>query len=268
MKQPLLHARTKAQLDLFLTAPSHGLILSGPVGIGKLHIASWIAQALNTDMHIVQKEEDLKTITIEQIRGLYSLTKTGRQQIVIVDEAQDMVLAAQNAFLKLLEEPPENTTFILTTANYEDLLPTIRSRTQAISVIEPTEAQFQEYFEDSSVDFLKRIRALGFRPAMVSESTEVESALTIVEQAKQFYAGDTYARHLLLITNNYERDWSKRILSALQRIVGSLIALKSTDVMALKKLAKQAQLLDETTVNIAAKPGSTKAHLTKLAEML
>ena len=52
----------------------------------------------------------------------------GRRRVVIVDEADALVPAAQNALLKTLEEPPSASMFILVTRAPDLLLPTVRSR--------------------------------------------------------------------------------------------------------------------------------------------
>jgi len=53
-------------------------------------------------------------------------------RVAIIKDAQAMNPAASNAFLKVLEEPPEQTTLILTARHTSDLLPTIVSRCQHI----------------------------------------------------------------------------------------------------------------------------------------
>jgi len=52
----------------------------------------------------------------------------GRKRVFIIDEAHMLSNSANNAFLKTLEEPPENTIFILATTEPGKMLPTIRSR--------------------------------------------------------------------------------------------------------------------------------------------
>ena len=52
----------------------------------------------------------------------------GRKRVFIIDEAHMLTPAANNAFLKTLEEPPENTVFILATTEPGKMLATIRSR--------------------------------------------------------------------------------------------------------------------------------------------
>ncbi len=56
----------------------------------------------------------------------------GRFKVAIVTDADAMNASAANAFLKLLEEPPAQTVFILTTSQPESLLPTIVSRCQRL----------------------------------------------------------------------------------------------------------------------------------------
>ncbi|TVQ61092.1 MAG: AAA family ATPase [Phycisphaerales bacterium] len=53
-------------------------------------------------------------------------------KVFIIDEAELLAGAAQNAILKTLEEPPEGTVVILLTASEDRLLPTIRSRCQRV----------------------------------------------------------------------------------------------------------------------------------------
>lgn len=68
---------------------------------------------------------------VDFIRGLDSLlhqVETYRRKVVIFDEVHMFTTAAQAAFLKILEEPPQNTSFILVTTEPEKLGNTIRSR--------------------------------------------------------------------------------------------------------------------------------------------
>jgi len=53
-------------------------------------------------------------------------------RVVIILGVEKLTSEAANALLKLLEEPPDDVTFILTTSNSENVLPTIRSRCQHI----------------------------------------------------------------------------------------------------------------------------------------
>jgi DNA polymerase III subunit delta' len=75
-------------------------------------------------------------ILIEHIRALRSEFKltsySGGWRIVLISQADSIRVQAANAFLKLLEEPPENVMFILTSSKESRILPTILSRCQVL----------------------------------------------------------------------------------------------------------------------------------------
>lgn len=135
------------------------LIFSGPAGIGKRMTALALAQLVNclspqaedacgacaackriargvhADVPLIEPGES-GAIKIEQIREVIERSAyrpfEGRRRVVIIDNAEQIVPAAQDALLKTLEEPPSSTTFVLVTAAPELLLPTIRSRCQRL----------------------------------------------------------------------------------------------------------------------------------------
>jgi DNA polymerase-3 subunit delta' len=136
----------------------HGLILSGPEGIGKHTCALAIAKALNCtkalrddfcnecsscrkinsgahpDVITLSVEDEATQIKIAQVRHLLAMLNLqpleGRNKVFIIDPADLLNPEAANALLKGLEEPPPNTFFILITVNVHELLLTLRSRCQ------------------------------------------------------------------------------------------------------------------------------------------
>jgi DNA polymerase III subunit delta' len=95
----------------------------------------------------------------EQIKALGKQTKYGPYEgkwlFVIIEQADTMTTEAANSFLKLLEEPAERTTFILSTFNENALLATIISRCQKIGFdyVEPP-AVLTEYAKLADLDFI------------------------------------------------------------------------------------------------------------------
>ena len=90
-----------------------------------------IARGVHPDV-LVLEPGDNASIKIEQIRDVVDRAQyrpfEGKRRVVIIDGADALASAAQNALLKTLEEPPSMSAFILVTARPDVLLPTILSR--------------------------------------------------------------------------------------------------------------------------------------------
>ena len=94
------------------------------------------------DITIIEKEtaikQNINTIGIEEVRNmqkkLFLKPIRGKTKTVILEDAQLLTIIAQNALLKALEEPPNNTIIILSTESIEPLLPTIISRCKIIEI--------------------------------------------------------------------------------------------------------------------------------------
>lgn len=125
----------------------HSIIITGPDEKGREETVSKILQqnggnqkgALNLDTLVVKQED---AIGIEIVREIKTwLSKKAYQEkkrFIIIYQAQNLTVEAQNALLKTLEEPPENTVIVLTTDNRYQLLPTIISRCQILHLSKNT----------------------------------------------------------------------------------------------------------------------------------
>jgi DNA polymerase-3 subunit delta' len=90
-----------------------------------------IARGVHPDVLIVEPG-DSGSIKIDQVRDIVDRANyrpfEGRRRVVIFDDADALVPAAQNALLKTLEEPPPSSVFVLVTARPDVLLATVLSR--------------------------------------------------------------------------------------------------------------------------------------------
>ena len=88
--------------------------------------------ASHPDLHILQARNRMRQISVDHtrdlIRKIQHTPNAGDRKVAIVVEVDRMNQEAANAFLKTLEEPPSNTSIILTTAKPNALLDTIVSR--------------------------------------------------------------------------------------------------------------------------------------------
>lgn len=90
------------------------------------------------------------SIPIAQIRRISSwarLTSTSQKKVVIIENADQMQETSRNALLKILEEPPENIVFILTTTRRGAVMPTILSRVRTYAFIERNTLQQKKVVE-------------------------------------------------------------------------------------------------------------------------
>jgi len=154
---------------------SNSLIFSGPKGIGKKTLAFFFIKNIfyflsnknlinhhinliynNTHPNIkyLRKDFDKKTnkiktsISIEQIRNLenffYQSSLYNLPKFILIDSADDLNKNSANALLKILEEPKDNTFFILITHQLSNLLPTLRSRCVKFYIKKPNFNQFNQ----------------------------------------------------------------------------------------------------------------------------
>lgn len=86
------------------------------------------------------------SIPVSQIRNFSSwahLSSQDKKKILIIENADLMSESARNALLKILEEPPQDVVFILTTTRRSSMLPTILSRVRTYNFFERTVEQQQ-----------------------------------------------------------------------------------------------------------------------------
>lgn len=90
------------------------------------------SRGLHPDIVQINKQNKKRDILVDQIRDLkrdvIRVPGEASMKAYIINEADSMNTAAQNAFLRILEDPPGSTVFILRTDNPIALLPTVRSR--------------------------------------------------------------------------------------------------------------------------------------------
>jgi len=129
---------------------------------------------------------------VDDLRAIIEMVKyppaVGRYKVYIIDEVHMLSTAAENAFLKTLEEPPEHAIFILATTDPQKVRSTIRSRCMQLN--------FRRVTEEELVEGMKRICAKrGIHATDDALSTiasradgSVRDALSILEQCTA--AGD------------------------------------------------------------------------------
>jgi len=133
--------------------PPHALLIAGPVGAGKRTAALVFAKAAmcphrqghlacgkcrvctsfdagtNPDLTVVDCEKSIKVEAVRELRELaFANPVSAVRRVFVIMDADKMTPQAQNALLKLFEEPPPHLIIILTAASADSLLSTVRSR--------------------------------------------------------------------------------------------------------------------------------------------
>lgn len=158
---------------------SHAYLFYGPQGVGKSVTAQILARLLNctsptedanpcdscsschkamTGNHpdIIRVEPEGKAIKIGQMRALQEKANykcyEGKLKVIIIDDVQLLTIEASNSLLKVLEEPPGDTVFILIAQDTAGLPATILSRCQPIPFSPLSENTITEILKSQGIE--------------------------------------------------------------------------------------------------------------------
>jgi replication-associated recombination protein RarA len=244
MDQLLIHPQTRNTIEAFLASPSHALMLVGLPGSGKKTVAELIAinllklknnESLKLYPYLIRLErrdakQEISIDSIRQLAGQLKLRTTGSgtiRRVILIIDAEYMSLEAQNAMLKILEQPPADSLFILTTASKRSVLPTIASRAQIIELQPISLTMAKRYYTPRSrpadIESAWQLSngQVGLLGALLAEDRN-HPLKAAVEQAKDFLRQKPYKRLLMLDRLMTSRDDFLLFLSALEKIVRAL----------------------------------------------
>ena len=145
-----------------------------------------------------KKRKPSKEIRVDAMRDAVEFTQRtsarGKGKAVLVYPAEQMNAITANALLKTLEEPPGDVRFVLATEAAHQLLPTIRSRCLAHTMVWPQEADMQQWLQQqglSAEDAQAWLRAAGGRPLDAWRMAQAGKGLEVMRRMpKAVAAGD------------------------------------------------------------------------------
>ena len=156
----------------------HAFIISGSKGIGKSLLIESLAEKIlnnkislenNPDFHNLKILDEKKLIGINQINELrdklYESSFLGKNKVAVINEIEKISIDGLNAILKILEEPPKNTYFLLST-NFLNQIPlTIQSRCFDLRISSPDIEQSLEWLSQyKTKDALKALEITNNLP--------------------------------------------------------------------------------------------------------
>ncbi len=244
----------------------HAILIDGDVGTGRHTLAAYLSTAVvcdgdkipcfnchnchlandsnHPDITVLIPEEGKKSISVKQIRQLktnaYIKPHTANAKVFIIDYADTLNEESQNALLKVLEEPPQSTFFILIAESKASLLTTVISRCVAFSLNVPTSEEALDYISsntsyqnDDIINALKDTRNnIGKALEILKGNSDAKTSHLAKEFLQSALRGDQWGMLNILIpfeknrieTANLFRDLKIYVVEEIKKNPKSLMA--------------------------------------------
>ena len=224
----ILHPHTDNMIESVVKRRPHAILLHGKSGIGLTTTARYIAHRLQS-APLVLADSEGKSISVQTIRTLYRKTSTKKSslQTIIIDNADTLSPGAQNALLKLLEEPTDNVLFILLAHRLENVLPTIHSRTWHINVLPLTKEQTISLVEERKVNDKTTQKQLLYMaqglPAeinnLLEDNEHFKARASQIRTAREFLSYSMYDKLLVIYRLGSDREKALHLIDDMTHIV-------------------------------------------------
>lgn len=268
----------------------HAILLEGDRGTGRHTLARFLSESAvcggenppcgdcrgchlaqtgaHPDITVTAPEDGKKNITVAQIRALrseaYVKPHMAIRRVFVIDRADSMNEQAQNALLKVLEEPPGDIIFILIAESAAALLDTIISRCTVLSLVPPEMPEALEYLKKNSSYGGERIKeALDSTGGNIGAALETlggggNAAQSAAKRFAELLLSGNEAE-MLKITAQFEKSrvLADAFLKELKLCVAAELKKRLHSVSSAKLLAHFYGILDEyesalqTNVNLS-----------------
>lgn len=229
----------------------HALILEGPEGSGRRTLARYIAQAAAcTGEHrpcgacaacrlgehnpdITELSVDKTVIPVDAVRQLrsdaYIKATRSAGRVFILPDAQRMNPQAQNALLKVLEEPPTGGLFLLTCGHARQLLDTVLSRAAVLSLVPPEREDMIGYLLRTHPEYTPSQIESALAGTVGKTLERLSGAVGYEELAKEAAAaltGEEWKLHRLLRPIEKDRPAQKGLSRAMSVLFHDALAVR------------------------------------------
>jgi DNA polymerase-3 subunit delta' len=242
---------------------SHGYIFFGEPQIGKFTFALSLANFLENNIFDIPAKTLSEALMIKQsgidsvreIKNfLWQKPHNSSKRLVIIDDADSLTAEAQNAILKITEEPPEHALIILIANNVDNLLPPIVSRLNKIFFSRVSNEEIVEFLaKNMKIDNKEAIKiaenASG-RPGMALNIVNNKDMARIELEAEKFLRSSGYIRSQIIKNLVEEQKEHPEILDEFFNIL--LIKLRKDPVknrQQIKSLLNRFFLIKSYNVN-------------------
>ena len=264
IKESLLGALASGRL-------SHGLLLCGEKGLGVNRFAWLLAADIigATDVQPLKDGKNPQVISIkgEGASGMIRVDKirqlnedvsyssiAGEKRVVIIHNCENFNTNSANELLKNLEEPKNDTTYILTTNNPRAILATIRSRCAVYTLQSPSAGEVAEYFDARKADSSmvgSLMSIYGENIGKIENAIASEKRYAILQNAVAVYnmmqSKDTYGIAKACYVYARAKDDFRLFLEDLRDVCHRNLGEKS--IQAIKTIHRYSEIMD-TNVNL------------------
>ncbi|MDZ7744961.1 MAG: hypothetical protein U5K77_04375 [Candidatus Saccharibacteria bacterium] len=233
MDKILIHSTTEQALNLLLQGDHHAVGLIGPYGAGKSYLAYWLAckfldvakPSINQVKEIWPEKNSIGIDAVRNIQSTLKLKAPGSQKIrrvIIIHDAQNLTVEAQNALLKILEEPPEDVRIIMTSVSQKALLPTVESRLHHVNVL-PIQLRelysaYSTHVDQATINKAYAISG-GYAGLCLGILENADHTLIrSIEQAKTLFGEKPYDRLLQVDQLSRDKEKVRSLLFAIKRV--------------------------------------------------
>ena len=200
--------------ELLLSTLSQGILCEDTTlfPCGKCHNCKLALSQNHPDLHILEIEEGKKNISISQILDLrekiYESSFLGKNKIILIPNIEFMSRDASDSILKILEEPPKDTFFVMS-SHFIHLIPsTIRSRSIEIEITNPSFEECLEWLSESYSENLElAIELSNNRPFIAKDLLD----LNLVELRSKFIKDISGIIKSGKDIVNISENWSKEL---------------------------------------------------------
>ena len=175
----IVESNDAAAIDRFASLLAHVLMCEGRTSYpcGVCRACRLITAETHADLFIIPPLDE-STIRVDVIRELINWSQKtaqlGRAKIAVIQRAERMNRNAQNALLKLLEEPTDQTLLVLGTSSQQALLPTVRSRCERVVLNKPSLGEMGNWLRRESGTEDESVIALALRYAELAPMRALE----------------------------------------------------------------------------------------------
>ena len=243
----------------------HAYLISGVEGVGKRSLSRQIAQYLlctgehkpcgtcpgciqvregsHPDVHVIAPgkplspdvKPGLQGIPVAEIRYVIALagqhTFAGGRRVIVIEQAERMNPAAQNALLKTLEEPVDGAVFLLLSDSPDLLLPTIISRCRSLKLHPWSDNVIVKALERNGVPAFQAKQAAGASSGSIGKALAVAADETFWKRRKDImsdFLNMTSRSDILSVSSAWRerKDEAGELLNDLEDMIRTLMLVR------------------------------------------